>query len=458
MEIMQNQTLGLVICSCLSLHVLMACNPPSQTQQAGFSVDRPDQSDRGVTTEEPLAFQAQNRALTPEPLTAPPENITAPPQGITAPPENITAPPQNITAPPENITAPPQNITAPPQNLWVNPAAQPVQLALLNYHEVDASFYDARRLQQSGVGGYRTQLLGWVKDTVSELVEEVDSALEPQASPTPQTENSPLLAVGISLENVAVSVGSGTDAEANEDSNTGLLTPLLTATTEPLQQLPLVGDLLNLDLNGLLSRLLPVPRQALYRLQARDFAVSHASESVQHAGQLATLDLLQLSHGSRNRQVLTLMQGQDAQEGTIWEQSLTESGAGFVQQASRIHQWVAGQWVIQTEVTTTWDQGGSLKVTEQRLCDAQGMGTGHGQIEITWADGTQKQLDFVVQTQSDGGLVTRLSLLSGDASHLLVLSEQATGHGQLTLQQGEHEQSWVDVGFSSWLATMTQGF
>lgn len=364
---------GFVICSCLSLYLLMACHSPSQLQQTG------PQTETDVATARTVPFQAKN--------------ITAPPEGITAPPQNITAPPQGITAPPQNITAPPEGITAPPQNLWANAALKPLQMALANYHEVDASFYDAYRLQQDNLAGnYRTQLLGWVKETVTGAVHEIQETVETIVT----------------------------------DSN-----------AEGVLQVPLVQHLLALDLEGLLSRLLPLPTQSLYRLQSRPFEAQQASETVMLPGDIpANLAVLQLTHALRERQIVTLtpMETLDHEGG----QRLSESGAGFSQQATRTHQWVSGQWRLLTQVVTTWDNGDILKISEERLSSAEGVGTGQGVMEFTPAEGSSQRFTFSTQTASEGALWSQIALERDGVRAQLNLKESASGTAVFSYQDEEN--------------------
>lgn len=437
---MRYRTSGLVICSCLSLHLLMACNPPSQSQQMGL------ETEAGRVAAHTVPFQAKN-------ITAPPQGITAPPENITAPPENITAPPQGITAPPKNITAPPQGITAPPQNLWVNPALKPLQMALANYHEVDASFDDAYRLQHEGVtGGYRTQLLGWVKETVTEVVDGVQGAVETVASSAPQSEDPSPISVTV-------------DTDANAD---GLLNPLLTVSTDVLQQtletveqtvqqVPLVHHILALDLDGLLGRLLPVSPQSLYRLQSRRFEAQQASEAVvlPEEGIPANLTLLQLTHALGERQIVTLTPEQVLQyEGG---QRLTESGVGFSQQATRTRQWVSGQWRTVTQVVTSWENGTLLKISEERLSSAEGLGAGQGVIEFTLPDGSQQRFVFLTQTQTEGGLSSQASFEEAGILGSLKLDESASGEAVLSYQSGENAATLLELDFDIMLKSMSEG-
>lgn len=435
-EVMRYRTSGLVIWSCLSLHLLTACNPPSQSQQMDLKTEA------GEIATHTVPFQAKN-------ITAPPQGITAPPENITAPPENITAPPQGITAPPQNITAPPQGITAPPQNLWVNPALKPLQLALANYHEVDASFHDAYRLQHEGVaGGYRTQLLGWVKETVTEVVDEVQGTVEAVASSAPQSEDSSLVSVNV-------------DAPSNAD---GLLNPLLTASTDVLQQaletveqtvqqVPLVHHLFALDLDGLLGRLLPVPTQSLYRLQSRRFEAQQASEAVVlPEGVPANLTVLQLSHALRERQIVTLTPERVLQD--EGGQRLTESGTGFSQQATRTRQWVSGQWRTLTQVVTSWENGTRLKISEERLSSAEGLGTGQGVIVFTLPDGSQQRFTFLTQTQAEGGLSSQASFEEAGILGRLKLDESASGEAVLSYQSGENTSTLLELDFDIMLKSM----
>ncbi len=340
----------------------MACHSPSPLQQTGLKTGT------DVATARTVPFQAKN---------------------ITAPPEGITAPPQNITAPPQNITAPPQNITAPPQNLWANAALKPLQMALANYHDVDASFYDAYRLSQDQLAGeYRTQLLGWVKETVTEAVHEIKETVETIT----------------------------TDSDAP-----GVL------------QVPLVQHMLALDLEGLLSRLLPLPTQSLYRLQSRPFEAQQASETVMLPGEIpANLAVLQLAHALRERQIVTLtpVEPLDHEGG----QRLSESGAGFSQQATRTRQWVSGQWRLLTQVVTTWDNGDVLKVSEERLSSTEGVGTGQGVMELTLAEGSSQRFTFSTQTASEGALWSKVSLVQDGVRGQLSLEESASGTAVLRYQ------------------------
>lgn len=311
----------------------------------------------------------------PQGITAPPENITAPPQGITAPPQGITAPPENITAPPQGITAPPQGITAPPQNMvWVDANQARLQLALANYHEVDASFYDADRLsEQSSSDGFQTLLLGGLTQTVENVVEQVLPDSSASDEPPSETENTSESSEGSLLPDTL-------------DQTLETATPILTNTVT------LVDNVLDSTL-GLLEQLLPVAHGDLYRLRARDLEAR--AGFIETEKDFPTF-ALHLSTAGLERQILSFGEGAGAQH----VQQLSESGNGFEREASRrFEKLSATQSRIITRSLTTLAQGATIEVYEERLVEASGMAKGSGYLVITSSAGESER--FALATESD---------------------------------------------------------
>ena len=102
---------------------------------------------------------------------------------------------------------------------------QQAQLALANYHEVDASFYDT--VQLANQGGFRTQLLGI--DVVDDLVNDVTDAVDPDDNDT-DSESSASTDVGANAgvnANIGIDTGDdginadiGADATVDASANT----------------------------------------------------------------------------------------------------------------------------------------------------------------------------------------------------------------------------------------------
>ncbi len=428
----------LALLGCLSSYLFVSCQtPPSTfTPETSLHISK-------VSPDFQAKLSATERRQLSK-ITAPPEGITAPPEGITAPPEGITAPPEGITAPPEGITAPPEGITAPPEGLTdpnghMNTSHALLQLALANYHEVDANFYDADRLaQRRDVGAFQTQLLKTVTGTLENIVQ------PPPATPTPSS--SPSDSSGSVVENIVdTSVSTVehitepvidspvvdtvtetvTDTVENTVNTVENTVETVTRTVEAVTQVNLTALLGQVPLGQLLSQLLPVPREELYRLQARDVSV--------HAGFVDTdtsvpVFALQVDYDGFERHVLRAEQGNER------VLRLTENGSGFVRTATRQIQFTGDQQRVVTRSMTTLSGGGSIQVEEVRLLNGQGVvGQGQGSLVITQASGAQQR--FVLKTTATA---------TGFNTQVEAMEIRESLQGQATVIFGEHAEKAVD--------------
>lgn len=379
---MSYQNSGIVLCSCFSLYLLTACNPPAQPTQVDNAID----NRVGAASRNQLAltdstdFQAK---------------ITVPPQGITAPPQGITAPPQGITAPPQGFAD------------WVDPSLSRLQVALANYHDIDASFYDTEQLSQNQAqqaGTFHTQLLGGVTHLVDDVVDTVDTALSEE-----EDQNTPSDA-----ENTTPSSSSGVSGVVNTVLNSS--STVLSETLEPIarvtQNLSLLDQLTDLSLLQWLDQLISVPQTDLNRLKARQGQIRAGFVDTRSTTAAPLFGLYLQGPSGLKREVLSA--GSSSQNtDSVSAFQLRETGPGFVREASRTQSYLsASTWRTVTRSLTQIDQGGTIEVFESRLTDLQGRGEGSGFILLTSASGQQERFSLSSITRS-GTLLTQVNVLQG---------------------------------------------
>jgi hypothetical protein len=121
--------------------------------------------------------------------------------------------PTTAPIPMANTTA--SQMTGSANSTQMSPLAAQAQLALANYHDVDASFYDT--VQISGQGGFQTKLLGLnIVDDVVDIIDNNDNDTDEDNNSTESQ-----LGLGVNV-NADVNANAQNDTHSNTNSNANL--------------------------------------------------------------------------------------------------------------------------------------------------------------------------------------------------------------------------------------------
>ncbi len=400
-------------------------------------------------------------------------------------------------------------------NAQMSTLATQAQLALANYHDVDASFYDT--VQISGQGGFQTKLLGLnIIDDVVDIIDDNDNETDEDNN---NTDSQLDLGVGVDV-NAAVntntqsntnsntmngsnsSLGLGTNVDANVDTNVGA--NVNTATSNDLMnemnsnnnrlstditangavnvdtdgnrtindaQLrtnvdTMIGGsseariLENLNVDTQVNAMASLSNDALVRLEGRGFTATGGElQSQQNSdGTVTNVFGLNLTGNDTNRNMISANRLQNDTSLGL-DLMLRENGNGFTREANRMSRITAqGNLNIVTRANTNLSEGGSIEIFEERFTDATGNGAGNGFITITGADGSQESFDFNTLVKADGSLVSNLNLSDADTSgtSALILREDATGNASLSLMgNDQQEQRRLNLDFNAMLDAMS---
>ena len=369
------------------------------------------------------------------------------------------------------------------------------QLALANYHDVDASFHDTAKL--SNQTGFKTQLLGGiVNDVVDDVVDVIDrddedndtrsdSSAEVNAdvsatvgttvntdSETQSETNSEAQAsAGVNLDastlfnemdstrqrlstdimaNGAVNIDTSGNATVNDSQLRTNVDTMIGNSAE--------ADVLeNLNIDAQVSGMTRLSNDALIRLEGRGFTAMGGQIQSQNNndGTLTEVFGLQLQGNGSERSIVSANRLQNDSSLGL-DLVLRENGEGFTREANRMSRLTAqGNLNVVTRSETQLANGGSIEIFEERITDVNGNGVGNGFITLTSANGEQESFDFSTMVKADGSLVSRLGLEDDDTTSALVLRESATGQASLSvLGDNQQEQERLNLDFNAMLDAM----
>ena len=391
--------------------------------------------------------------------------------------------------------------------------ATQAQLALANYHDVDASFHDTSKL--SNHAGFKTQLLGGVvNDVVDEVVDVIDrddndndndsntnsntnvnAGVNANVGTTVNTDSDTDASAGLNLDasaDVNSNVNTGTNVAVNTrlDADTNALRSEMDSSRQRLSTDLMANGAVSVDTNGnatvndsqlrtnvetmiggsaeadvlenlnidaQVNSMTRLSEDALIRLEGRGFTAMGGQLQSQNNndGTLTEVFGLQLQGNGSERSIISANRLQNDSSLGL-DLVLRENGEGFTREANRMSRITAqGNLNVVTRSETQLANGGSIEIFEERVTDMNGDGVGNGFITLTSADGEQESFDFSTMVKADGSLVSRLGLEDDDTTSALVLRESASGQASLSvLGDNQEERERLNLDFNAMLDAM----
>lgn len=381
--------------------------------------------------------------------------------------------------------------------------ATQAQLALANYHDVDASFHDTAKL--SNQSGFKTQLLGGVvNDVVDEVVDVIDrdDNDNDNDSTTVNTDSDAQASAGVNLDastdvssdindnSTTSSLGTNVAVNTSLDADTNTLLSEMDSTRQRLSTDLMANGAVSVDTNGnatvndsqlrtnvdtmiggsaeadvlenlnidtQVNSMARLSEDALIRLEGRGFTALGGQLQTQNNndGTLTEVFGLQLQGNGSERNIVSANRLQNDSSLGL-DLVLRENGEGFTREANRMSRITAqGNLNVVTRSETQLANGGSIEIFEERVTDISGNGVGNGFITLTSANGEQESFDFSTMVKADGSLVSRLGLEDDDTTSALILRESASGQASLSVMgNNQQERERLNLDFNAMLDAM----